>query len=414
MNRRVVVTGMGMITPLGIGLDETWTTLRAAKSRVRLIDHLDPAEFKSRIAARIECFDPLNFMEAKRAKRLDTFSRLSIATSRMAIDDACLDLERIDRDGIGVNLGSALGGISYAEEQHLRYFDGGLKAVDPAVALAVFGGAGATNVAIEFGLTGPSLGNANSCASGANAIGEAFRMIKRGEIDMMLAGGVEAPLASMSFGAFGLIRALSTRNDDPATASRPFDEARDGFVLGEGAAMLVLEDHDHAVSRGKEPLAEILGYGASNDGYHMIAPRPDGSQASRAMKLSMREASASPDEIDYLNTHSTSTPLGDVAEALAIHDALGSRAESIPVSGTKGYYGHPLGASGAVEAAICILALQRGWLPPTVNLQTPDPRTELNFITGPGLETPVETVMSNSLGFGGINTCMIFRHGSRS
>lgn len=409
MSRRVVITGIGLITPLGTGSDETWETLKAGHSRVRVMDFLDPAEFKSRVAADIRCFDPLNYMTPKRAKRLDRFSQISIATSKMAIEDAELTIDEHDGIGIGVNLGTALGGVAYGEAQHMRYFHGGLKAVDPLIALAVFGGAGATNVAIEFGLKGPSMGNANSCASGANAIGEAFHMISHGEIDVMLAGGVETPLAPMTFGAFSLIRALSTRNDDPDTASRPFDRGRDGFVLGEGAAMLVLEEYEHAVNRGKEPLAEILGYGATNDAYNMIAPRPDGSQSGRAMTKSLDEARIPPDEIDYLNTHSTSTPLGDTAEVLAVKNALGDHATRIPVSGTKGYYGHPLGASGAVEAAISTLVLQRDWLPPTINLCEPDDGAELCFVTGGGMERRIDTVMSNALGFGGINTCMIFR-----
>jgi 3-oxoacyl-[acyl-carrier-protein] synthase II len=409
MNRRVVITGVGMITPLGTGCEETWQSLRACKPKTHAVDSLDPAEFKARIAASIPHFDPLDYMGPKRVKRLDRFSHLSIASSKLAMESAGLSPEQEDGTGIGVNLGSALGGVAYGELQHNKYFRGGLKAVDPMIALAVFGGAGATNVAIEFGLKGPSMGNANSCASGANAIGEAFHMIKRGEIDVMLGGGVEAPLAPMIFGAFSLIRALSTRNDDPEHASRPFDSGRDGFVLGEAAAMVVLEEYEHAVNRGQQPLAEITGYAATNDAYNMIAPRPDGSQAGRALSMTMQEAGISPDEVDYLNTHSTSTPLGDAAEALAIRNAFGDYTDKLPVSGTKGYYGHPLGASGAVEAAMMTLILQRGWLPPTLNLESPDPKAPLNFVTGTGMERQAETVMSTALGFGGINTGMVFR-----
>ncbi len=409
MNRRVVVTGIGLITPLGTGNDESWESLRACKSKVRSVDFLNPDEFKSRIAAAIPCFDPLDYMAPKRAKRLDRFSQLSVASSKLALENAGLTITDENREKIGINLGSALGGVGYGEAQHNKYFNGGLKAVDPMIALSVFGGAGATNAAIEFGLQGPSMGNANSCASGANAIGEAFHMIKRGEIDMMLAGGVEAPLAPMIFGGFSLIRALSTRNGDPTHASRPFDAGRDGFVLGEAAAIVLLEDYEHAVNRGTEPIAEITGYAATNDAYNMIAPRPDGSQAGRALAMTLDEAGISPDEVDYLNTHSTSTPLGDTAESLAIHNALGERASTIPVSGTKGYYGHPLGASGAVEAALMCLILQKGWLPPTLNMENPDPDAPLNFVRGEGLEQSVETVMSSALGFGGINTGMIFR-----
>lgn len=409
MTRRVVITGIGLITPLGTGVEETWQSLRDCKSAVRAVDYLDPKEFKSRIAAAIQRFDPLDYMAPKRARRLDRFSQLSVAASKLAIEDAALPITANDGIDIGVNLGSALGGVAYGEEQHNNYFRGGLKAVDPMIALAVFGGAGATNVAIEFGLKGPSMGNANSCGSGANAIGEAFNMIRRGEIDMMLGGGVEAPLASMVFGGFSLIRALSTRNDDPEHASRPFDAQRDGFVLAEAAAMLVLEEYEHAINRGAEPIAEIIGYAATNDAYNMIAPRPDGSQAGRALTLTMNDAEVAPDEIDYLNTHSTSTSLGDTAEYLAIQNAFGDAANTIPVSGTKGYYGHSLGASGAIEAAMMGLILQRDWLPPNLNLETPDPNAPLNFVTGSGFHRRVNTVMSTALGFGGINTGMVFR-----
>ncbi|MEX2425718.1 MAG: beta-ketoacyl-[acyl-carrier-protein] synthase family protein [Thermomicrobiaceae bacterium] len=409
MNRRVVITGLGLITPLGTGADESWQSLRACESKTHAVESLDPAEFRARIAASIPHFEPLDYMSPKRVKRLDRFSQLSIASSKLALESAGINPEQIDGEEIGVNIGSALGGVAYGEAQHNRYFNGGLKAVDPMIALAVFGGAGSTNVAIEFGLKGPSMGNANSCASGANAIGEAFHMIKRGEIDVMLGGGVEAPLAPMIFGAFSLIRALSTRNDDPAHASRPFDSKRDGFVLGEAAAIVVLEEYEHAVNRGQQPLAEITGYAATNDAYNMIAPRPDGSQAARALTMAMAEAGVSPEEVDYLNTHSTSTPLGDTAEALAIRNAFGDYTDRLPVSGTKGYYGHPLGASGAVEAAIMAMILQRGWLPPTLNLETPDAEAHLNFVTGCGIEQQVETVVSSALGFGGINTGMVFR-----
>jgi 3-oxoacyl-[acyl-carrier-protein] synthase II len=409
MTRRVVITGIGLITPLGTGIDETWNSLRTCESRIDIVDFLDPAEFKSRIAASIPRFDPLDYMAPKRAKRLDRFSQLSVASSRLALESAELTITDQNRESIGVHLGSALGGVGYGEAQHNRYFKGGLKAVDPMIALSVFGGAGATNVAIEFGLHGPSMGNANSCASGANAIGEAVHAIKRGEVDIMLGGAVEAPLAPMTFGGFSLIRALSTRNDEPKTASRPFDTKRDGFVLAEAAAMLVIEEYEHAINRGATPIAELTGYAATNDAYNMIAPRPDGSQAGRALTNAMNDAGISPDEVDYLNTHSTSTPLGDTAESLAIHDAFGAHASRMPVSGTKGYYGHPLGASGAVEAALMCLILQRDWLPPTLNLEEPDPKAPLNFVRGTGLEARVDTVMSSALGFGGINTGMVFR-----
>jgi 3-oxoacyl-[acyl-carrier-protein] synthase II len=281
---------------------------------------------------------------------------------------------------------------------------GGIRSVDPTLALAVFGGAGATNVALALGLRGPAIGNANSCASGAIAIGEAFRLVRDGDADAALAGGVEAPLAPLTFGAFSLIKAMSTANDAPATASRPFDRARDGFVMGEGAAMLLLEDLEVARRREAPIYAEIAGYASTNDAYHMVAPRPDGSEAARAMALALADGGVTPAEVGYVNAHATATPLGDAAEALAIRRVLG---DTVPVSGTKGLYGHPLGASGAVEAAITALALDRGWLPPTHNLV--DSESDLTLIRDAGLECRVEVALTNAFGFGGINASLVLR-----
>jgi len=273
----------------------------------------------------------------------------------------------------------------------------------------VFAGAASCNVAIEFGLTGPNSTNGMSCASGTIAIGEAFRAIVRGDADTMVAGGIEAPLAPLCFGAFAIIRAMSTRNEDPARASRPFDSGRDGFVMGEGAAVLVLEERGRALARGAPIYAEVCGYGLTNDAYHMTAPRPDGRQAARAMQLALRDANVAPGDIGYINAHGSSTPLNDPTETASIKQVFGDHAYRLALSGTKGYYGHALGASGAIEAAICALSLRNGWLPPTVNLETPDPACDLDFIQGDGREARPEFVMSNSFGFGGINASLVFR-----
>ncbi len=306
-------------------------------------------------------------------------------------------------------MGTALGGVGYAEEQLGVFLTQGLRAVDATLALAVFGGASSCNIAIEFGVQGPNSTNAMSCASGTIAIGDAFRQIRDGYADVMIAGGAEAPLAPLCFGAFALIRAMSTRNDDPAHASRPFDKDRDGFVMGEGASVLVLEEHDRAVARGARIYAEILGFGQTNDAHHMTAPRPDGSQAARAMRLALADAHVAPGEIGYVNAHASSTPLNDPTETLAIKDVLGEHASRIPVSGTKGYYGHALGASGAIEAAICAMALEREWLPPTVNLDVADDACDLTHVTGAGADRGVEHLISNSFGFGGINAALVMR-----
>jgi 3-oxoacyl-[acyl-carrier-protein] synthase II len=407
--RRVVITGMGAVTPIGIGKEGLWTGLRAERSAVRSITRFDPSIFRSHNAAEIDGFDPNDFIESKRARRLDRFGQLSVASARLALLDGELDVTCEDRERIGAMMGTALGGVGYAEEQLGRFLQQGLRAVDATLALAVFGGASSCNIAIEFGVEGPNSTNAMSCASGAIAIGEAFRQIRDGYADVMLAGGAEAPLAPLCFGAFALIRAMSTRNDDPAHASRPFDRERDGFVMGEGAAVLLLEEYDRARARGARIYAEVAGFGTTNDAYHMTAPRPDGSQAARAMRQALRDADVTPSEIGYVNAHGSSTPLNDPTETLAIRSVFGDAAETVAASGTKGYYGHALGASGAIEAAICALAIEREWLPPTVNLTERDPECDLNYIAGEGRSARVEHVLSNSFGFGGINASLVFR-----
>jgi 3-oxoacyl-[acyl-carrier-protein] synthase II len=408
-SRRVVITGIGAITPIGTGADQLWTGLREARSAVRCVTRFDPTPFKSRIAAQVNDFVPTDHLEERRARRLDRFGQFSVAATRLALADARMDLSREDRDTVGVMMGTALGGVAFAEAQYPAFLRGGPKAVDPTLALMVFAGASSCNVAIEFGLTGPNSTNGMSCASGTIAIGEAFRAIVRGDADTMVAGGIEAPLAPLCFGAFAIIRAMSTRNDDPERASRPFDRGRDGFVMGEGAAVLVLEERGRAIARGAPIYAEVCGYGLTNDAYHMTAPRPDGRQAARAMQLALRDAHLGPNEIGYINAHGSSTPLNDPTETSSIKQVFGDHAYRLALSGTKGYYGHALGASGAIEAAICSLSLRHGWLPPTVNLETPDPACDLDYIRGEGCEAKPEFVLSNSFGFGGINASLIFK-----
>jgi 3-oxoacyl-[acyl-carrier-protein] synthase II len=409
MKRRVVVTGIGAVTPIGLGRDGLWNGLRAERSAVGPITRFDPSIFRSRVAAEVHDFVATDHLDERRTKRLDRFAQFAVVASRMAVADADLVLEREDRERIGAMMGSALGGVAYAEEQLVRFVAGGLRAVDATLALAVFGGSASCNVAIEFGVYGPNSTNGMSCASGTMAVGDGFRSIRDGYADVMICGGSEAPLSTLCFGAFALIRAMSTRNDDPGTASRPFDRDRDGFVMGEGAAVLVLEERDRALARGAPVYAEVLGYGMTNDGHHMTAPRPDGSQAARAMRLALADAHVGPGEIGYVNAHGSSTPLNDPTETLAMKQVFGDQAYRIPVSGTKGYYGHALGASGAIEAAICALALDRRWLPPTVNLASPDPACDLDFVTGSGRDAEPETILSNSFGFGGINASLVMR-----
>jgi 3-oxoacyl-[acyl-carrier-protein] synthase II len=407
--RRVVITGIGCVTPVGTGVEGLWAGLQARRSAVREISRFDPAPFRSRIAAEIPDFRPQDHLPAKQARRFDRFSQLGVAAARLAVEDAGFDATREDRDRVGVMMGSALGGVAHAEHQAIVYQRDGLRAVDASLALTVFGGAVSCNIAIAFGFTGPNATNAMSCASGTVAVGDALYAIRRGDADVMLAGGAEAPLAPLCFGAFALIRAMSTRNDDPATASRPFDAGRDGFVMGEGAAVLVLEARDRALARGARIYAEVLGYALTNDAHHMTAPKPDGREAARAMALALRDAGVAPAEVGYVNAHGSSTPLNDSTETAALKRVFGEHAARLAVSGTKGYYGHPLGASGAIEAAITALAVARAWLPPTLNLRTPDAACDLDYLPRDGRVARPEVALSNSFGFGGVNASVVLR-----
>lgn len=411
MKRRVVVTGIGALTPIGLSVEGLWEGLHARRSAVTTVTRFDPSPFRSHLAAEVRDFSVLDHLEQKRARRLDRYGQFAVVAARMALHDAAVRMESEDRDRVGTMMGTALGGVGYAEEQLGNYLRGGLRAVDATLALAVFGGAASCNIAIELGAHGPNSTNAMSCASGSIAIGEGFRQVRDGYADLMVCGGAEAPLAPLCFGAFALIRAMSTRNDDPARASRPFDRDRDGFVMGEGAAILVLEERDRAVARGARIYAEILGFGMTNDAHHMTAPRPDGAQAARAMRLALADGGVAPDEIDYVNAHGSATPLNDPTEALAIRQVFGERTSALPVSGTKGYHGHALGASGAFEAAVCALALERGWVPPTVNLDTPDAACDLQHVAPTGRALDPQRVISNSFGFGGINAALVMGKG---
>ncbi len=406
---RVAITGLGPVTAVGTGVEGLWEGLRRERSPIRRIDRFDADMWRSKIAAQVDDFEPDRYMEARDIRRTDRFGQFSIAAARLAIQDAGLDATPVDPDRVAVQMGSALGGVAYAEKQMLNLYHGGMRAVDPRVALTTFGGAASCSVAIEFGFTGPNATNAMSCASGTIAIGEAWRLIRDGTVDVAIAGGVEAPLAPLCFGAFAIIRAMSTRNDDPERACRPFDRGRDGFVMGEGACALVLERWDHAVERGARIYAELAGYGNTNDAHHMTAPRPDGAQAARAMRIALATAGIEPGQVDYISPHGSSTALGDSTESIAIKQVLGERAYQIPISGTKPYHAHALGASGAIEAAVCSLAIQRGWIPPTINFEEGDDTCDLDYVPGHGREHRCDVVVSNSFGFGGINASVVLR-----
>ncbi len=414
LQHRVVITGIGCVTPIGTGVEELWNGLRAEKSQVGSTTRFDASIFRSRCTAQINDFEATDYLDARRVKRLDRFGQFSVVGAQLALKDSGIDLESEDRERIGVMMGTALGGIGYAEEQAARFIVGGLREVDATLALAVFGGAASCNIAIDFGVSGPNSTNAMSCASGTIAIGEAVRQIRDGYADVMIAGGAEAPLATLCFGAFALIRAMSTRNDDPEHASRPFDRDRDGFVMGEGSSVLILESLDHATARGARVYAELCGFGTTNDAFHMTAPLPSGAQAARCMRLALSDANATPESIDYINAHGSSTTLNDPTETTAVRTVFGEHAYKIPMSSTKGYYGHALGASGAFETAISALVLQRGWVPPTLNLENADPECDLDYVPNSGRDMNVDTILTNSFGFGGINASLVLRKFPRS
>lgn len=406
---RVAITGIGCVTPIGTGVTELTAGLDARQSAVRTITRFDPTPFRSKIAGEVPDFRPIDHLSKKTVKRFDRFSQLGVVAAQLALADAGIDTARENRDRFGVMMGSALGGIAFGEEQAERFRLGGLQNVASHLALTVFGGAVSCNIAINWGLTGPNATNAMSCASGAIAVGEALRVIRGGYADVMLAGGSEAPLSPLCYASFTIIRAMSTRNDDPQTASRPFDRDRDGFVMSEGSAVLVLERYDRAEARGARIYGELLGYGLTNDAHHMTAPKPDGREAARAMAIALEDAGVKPGEVDYINAHGSSTPLNDSTETLAIKQVLGDHAYRVAVSGTKGYYGHALGASGAFEAAICAISLLRQSLPASLNLGTPDEQCDLDYVTNGNGARQVEHILSNSFGFGGVNAALVMR-----
>jgi 3-oxoacyl-[acyl-carrier-protein] synthase II len=406
--RRVVITGLGALTPIGHGKEGFWDGIRTGRNGVRCITRFDTSQIRTKVAAEIGDFDPLDFFDGKTARRMDRFAQLALASAGMAIDDAKLSHDpKVPQERVGVTFGTALGGVAGAEVQHERYVKEGIKAVDPNLALTVFGGAGSSNIAISYGFTGPSNANSNSCSSGAIAIGEAFRYIGDGYADIMITGGAEAPLYALTFSAFTIIRAMTT-NPDPATACRPFDLQRDGFVMGEGAAALVLEELGSAVRRGANIYAEVLGYACNNDAFHLIQPRPDGASAIRAMRDALSDARVKPADIGYINAHASATQLNDKCESHAITEVFGERAGGIPASGTKSMHAHALGATGALEAVICSLMFQKEFIPPTINLSTPDPECDLDCVPNIGRSARVDYILSNSFGFGGINAALVF------
>lgn len=404
---RVVVTGMGIVSPIGIGVRAFWENVLAGTIGVDRVTRFDSEPFNAHVAAEVRDFDPSTYLEKKQLARTDRFSQFSIAAARLACDDAAFSPTTY-RDEIGVFIGSALGGLAFAEEQHDAFRDRGARAVRPLLAISVFGAAATANVALALDLRGPGVSNANSCAAGAVAIGDAFRAVARGDVRAAIAGGAEAPLSPLIFGAFSTIGAMSERVDEPARASRPFDRDRDGFVMAEGAGLLVLERYSDAIDRGARVYGEVLGYGLTADAYHMTAPQPEGRGSSSAMRKALAEAAVGANELELVDAHGSSSPLNDVTETRAYKAALGDSAYAVPIVGTKGQHGHALGATGAWEAAISLLAIAEHRVPRTVNLDHVDPACDLDYIREPRALAP-RVVLSNSTGFGGINAALVLR-----
>lgn len=409
MSRRVVVTGMGAVSPLGLDVPALWQGIREARSGIGLITLCDASNLESRIAGEVHGFDPLNYMDRKEVRRNDRFIHLAIAAASEALRTAELTATPENADMIGVVIGSGIGGITTLAEGVITLQERGPARISPFLVPAMITNMAAGQVSMMFGLKGPNYCPTSACASGAHAIGEAAEIIRRGWASAVVAGGSEAPITPIGIASFASAKAISTRNDDPAGASRPFDAERDGFVLSEGGAMLVLEDLEFARARGARILAELVGYGLSADAYHITQPAPGGEGALRSMRAALKHAGLSPDDIDYINAHGTSTPAGDIAETEAIKRLLGERAYRVPVSSSKSQFGHLLGAAGAIEAIVSILAIQEQLLPPTINYTTPDPQCDLDYVPNAARPGRVDTVLSNSFGFGGHNVSLIFR-----
>lgn len=407
--RRVVITGLGCVTALGDSTDALFAALCAGKSGISDIESFDVSAFSVRFGGEVKNFDPTKHIEQRQAKRMDRFTQFAVVAACQAVDDSGLDFSKEDLFRSGVIVGTGIGGIKEIEQQHLRLLDKGPGKLSPFCVPRLMANAAGGNIAIHYGLRGPNFCVSSACASGTHAIGEAFCNIIAGRSDVVITGGSEAALTPVGLASFCAAKSLSTRNDNPATASRPFDKDRDGFVLSEGAAVLVLEELDHAKKRGAHIYAELLGYSATDDGYHITAPLPDGAGAATAMQLALADAGVEKEKVDYINAHGTGTELNDIAESTAIRTVFGDHAYKLLISSTKGCLGHLLGASGAVELIVCIKAIEESVIPPTINLENPDERCDLkmDFVPLQPRKAAVSVAMSNSFGFGGHNACLV-------
>ncbi|PWB62222.1 MAG: beta-ketoacyl-[acyl-carrier-protein] synthase II [Deltaproteobacteria bacterium] len=406
--RRVVVTGVGAVTPLGIGVEPTWEAILAGRSGVSQITKFDTAEFSTKIAGEVKGFRPEDFIDRKEIKRMDPFIQIAMAAAHLAMNDSGLSIGEELAPRIGVYVGSGLGGLSTLEHYHKAYLEGGARKISPFFIPMLISNLAPGHIAMKYGAKGPNITTTTACAASSHAVGEAAQAIRRGICDAVIAGGAEATITPMGLGGFCAMKALSTRNDDPAAASRPFDKERDGFVMGEGAAILMLEELEFAKRRGARVYAELLGYGASADAYHVTAPAPGGEGAARCMQAAIDDGRVNPEEVDYINAHGTSTPYNDLYETMAIKTVFKGHASRLMVSSTKSMTGHLLGAAGAIESVFSVLALRDGVVPPTINYTTPDPECDLDYVPNTARRHPIRYALSNSFGFGGTNSCLLF------
>ena len=409
MSRRVVITGLGMVSPLGIGVEKTWQALVQGKSGVARITKFDPTGFDTQIAAEVKDFVPENFMEKKEIKRMDIFIQYAMASAMMALEDAQLPITPQNADRVGVVVGAGLGGLTTIESFHKILMEKGPGRISPFFIPALIVNEAPGQISIRFGAKGPNSSVVTACATGNHNIGDAWRIIQRGDADAIIAGGVEATITPLAVSGFNAMKALSTRNHEPEKASRPFDKDRDGFVMGEGCGIIILEEMNQALDRGAKIYAEIIGYGLNGDAHHITAPAPDGEGAARCMAMALKSAGISPEEVDYINAHGTSTEYNDLYETMAIRAVFKEHAKKLPVSSTKSMTGHLLGGAGGVEAIFTVLTIHRGLIPPTINYDTPDPECDLDYVPNVARMADVRVALSNSFGFGGTNAVLIFK-----
>jgi len=407
--RRVVVTGVGVVSALGTGVEKNWAALMAGRSGIDRITRFDASELPSQIAGEVKDFNAEDYIDKKEIKKMDLFIQYAVAAADIALQDSGFAITDDNAERVGVLVGAGLGGLPAIERYHEAMLEGGYKKISPFFIPMLIINLAPGQISIKYGAKGPNISSVSACATGTHSIGDAYHMIRRGDADAMIAGGCESTITPLGIGGFNVMKALSTRNDDPQGASRPFDKGRDGFVMSEGAGIVILEEYESAKKRGARIYAEVAGYGLTGDAYHLTAPAPEGEGAARCMKMALKGSGVSPDQVDYINAHGTSTPFNDYFETLAIKSALGDHARKVMVSSTKSMTGHALGAAGGIEAVFTLLAMERGSVPPTINYQEPDPDCDLDYVPNEARQAKVDVAMSNSLGFGGTNATLLFK-----